>query len=225
MTDDWQSLQEGADARRGAAGSLRQHVGVRREPARRAARLTGVKVLYRAVMVTALLAAAGAAWSAPAGACSCDAPAGPPPVLFEGRAVEMVGERDFIGDWTFDVTRMIRGDVAELPVARVATGGDNACGFGMPLVAGATYEVGGSIGELRRGESRLFVNTCGGSLRQLEAGPPLAEQPGFVEATQQDGPKPAWVWLWIGVLAVAAVGGGALAVGARHRRATAEPGG
>jgi hypothetical protein len=179
-------------------------------------------VLRWAVLASLLLAAALGTWSEPAGACSCMAPPdGPPPVLFEGRAVEMVDQRS-VADWRFEVTRLVRGDVAHRPVARVATGGDNACGFGIPLVAGATYELGGHVGELPGGESRVFVNTCGGSFRQLQAAPPVAERPGFVEATKQDGPRPAWVWLWIGVLGVAAVVGGALAVRARRRRASSE---
>jgi hypothetical protein len=134
----------------------------------------------------------------------------------------MVDDRSVV-DWAFDVTRLIRGNVSDRPVARVAIGDDASCGFGIPLVAGATYEVGGHVGELPEGESRVFVNTCGGSLRQPQAAPP----PGRavpIEGVQEKNDSPAgWVSLALGVLAVAGVGGALALTGFLRLRGRAHP--
>jgi hypothetical protein len=180
-----------------------------------AGRLTVERAL-RALVACSALVLGLVVLPAPAGACSCAGPVGPPEVLFRGRAAEAVDQTVLGGLWAFDVTSVVRGDVEGRQVADVATGDEAACGLGVPLVAGAAYEVGGRFGDGPNGDRRLFVNLCGGSLRQLSDDPPTREALP-IEGTQgSDGGPTGWGWLIVGVLA--AVGaGGTLAYGIRRR--------
>jgi hypothetical protein len=139
-------------------------------------------------------------------------------VLFEGRATDVVGRGHLDSVWRFDVTRVIRGEVADPQDAEVATGGEAGCGLQTrPVIAGALYEVGAHPGETATGEPALFVNYCGGSLRQLEAASPTTAGAAVpIDGTPDDtGPPAGWVW---GVVATVAVAGAVSAFAYRVRR-------
>ena len=189
----------------------------------------------RALFVTALVTAGLAAWAAPAGACSCAGPGGPPPVLFEGRAVETVGQGAAGGElWAFEVSRGVRGDVSGGLVADVTlepepdTSGTvvvSSCALPVRVAAGATYEVGGYMGEAHDGTPRLFVNVCGGSVRQLEAAPATTGGAVPVEGTQSGGSSTGWRWVGLGLLSAAGVvAAGAYGIWRRRAAPVSSPG-
>ena len=196
-----------------------------------------MKALRRVLLGVALGAGGLVAWSGPAAACSCAATGGPPPVEFEGTAVEQVARGTLGQLWAFDVARVVRGDVARRVVADVDAQQDpgpdgivvqSSCSLAVRLTAGATYEVAGYVGEAPGGEPRIFVNTCGGSVRQLDAAPPTstptpAERTvdAAVPVTEPAGPPAGWVWGIAGA-GTAALGVAALLV-VRARRAGSAP--
>ena len=189
-------------------GNRHAHVAVSR----------GVETFCRAVLVAAVVFVGIVALPTAAGACSCAEEAfGPPKVLFEGRAVEVVGQGHLDARWSFDVTKVIRGEVADPQEAEVATGGQSACGLQTaPVVAGALYEVGAYPAETANGGTALYVTYCGGSLRQLQAAPPTTAGVA-VPIEGPAGPPAGWVWA---IGAAVAVGGTGLGYIVSRRRAS-----
>jgi hypothetical protein len=111
--------------------------------------------------------------------------------------------------WAFDVARVVRGDVGRRVVADVDAQQDpgadglvvqSSCALPVRLTAGAAYAVAGYVGEAPDGDPRIFVNTCGGSVRQLESAPSTTArvtEPTAAAATpaaEADGPPAGWVW-------------------------------
>jgi len=170
-------------------------------------------MLCRALIVTALFSLGLVALPTAAGACQCDDSAfGPPKVLFQGRATEVVGEGHLVSVWSFDVMRVIRGEVADPQSAEVHTGGEASCGLqAAPVVAGAMYEVGAPLGETASGEPRLYVGLCGGSLRQLSDAEPEVAAPARDESSSGD-------WPWLVLTGLVVVGGGGVLLARRARR-------
>jgi hypothetical protein len=194
---------------------------------------------FRTVLLGAtLVAAAVVSWAAPAGACSCVGSGGPPPIEFEGRAVEVVGEGTVGQLWTFDVARVVRGDVAGRLVADVAAQTDpgpdgivqtSSCSLGVRLAVGATYGVAGYLGEAPDGEPRVFVNSCGGSVREVQPAPPTTaeEAEPVAEAVgpsvaEPDGSSASWVWA-VGGAGTVALGAAVLLVLRARRRSLSGP--
>lgn len=145
--------------------------------------------------------------------------------------MEAVGHGTLGVLWAFDVTQVVRGDVPDRMVADVAAEPEpdgsgmivGSCALPVRLSAGATYEVGGNMGEAADGESRMFVGLCGGSLRQIQAAPPAGEVVPIEGTQETNDSTTGWGWLAVGVLAVSGVCGSAFAFRARRRRATAQP--
>ena len=91
----------------------------------------------------------------------------------------------------------------------------SSCALAVRLTAGATYEVGGYMGEAPDGEPRMFVNLCGGSVRELEAAPPATGEHAAGRAAEEVGTG-AWVWAGIGAASLTAAGGALLILRARR---------
>jgi hypothetical protein len=151
-------------------------------------------------------------------------------VLFEGRAVETVGQGAAGGElWAFDVARTVRGDVSGRLVADLTIEPDpdasgtvvvSSCALPVRVAAGATDEVAGNMGEAPDGEPRLYVNYCGGSIRQLQAARPTTTA--AAESPDEGDASARWMWAAAAALALAA-GGGALFTRRARRRSPATP--
>jgi hypothetical protein len=85
--------------------------------------------------------------------------------------------------------------------------------------------VGGYMGEAHDGTPRLFVNVCGGSVRQLEAAPATTGGAVPVEGTQSGGSSTGWRWVGLGLLSAAGVvAAGAYGIWRRRAAPVSGPG-